>query len=199
MGSSLWDWDDVYSCVIDISYYDAIEILLRAETDTNQRTMLSPTKPVALSKGDFETLAAFRYALRRFLSFSAQAARAHGVTPQQYQSLLVIQGFPGRDWVTVGELAERMQITHHSAVGLVDRLEAMKLGKRTPSREDRRRVHVSLTPKGIRVLSKLYEAHRNELRVCGPQLASLIQKAASRIPAKTRYSSPPCSMPEIED
>ncbi len=161
--------------------------------------MPSPTKPAVLSKGDYETLAAFRYALRRFLSFSADAARAHGVTPQQYQSLLVIQGFPGRDWVTVGELAERMRITHHSAVGLVDRLEALRIGKRTPSREDRRRVQVSLTPKGLRLLARLYQAHRNELRVCGPQLASLLQKAAARIPAKSGFSSPPCSMPEVED
>ena len=161
--------------------------------------MPSPTKPAILGKSDYETLAAFRYALRKFLSFSAEAARAHGVTPQQYQSLLVVQGQPGRNWVTVGELAERMQITHHSAVGLVDRLEGMKLGKRTPSQEDRRRVHVSLTPKGLRLLARLYQAHRNELHVCGPQLASLLQKAASRIPARSRFSSPPCSMPEVED
>jgi len=155
--------------------------------------------PAVLNKRDLEALAEFRYALRRFLGFSADVARNHGVTPQQYQALLVIQGHPGRDWVTIGELAERMRVTHHSAVGLVDRLEAMKVGRRTPSREDRRRVQVSLTPKGLRLLARLYQVHRNELRACGPQLATLLQKAASRIPTRTRFSSPACSMPEIED
>lgn len=158
-----------------------------------------PPSSAGLRKNDYETLAEFRYALRKFLGFSEEAAGRHGVTPQQYQSLLAIEGHPGRNWVTVGELAERMRIAHQSAVGLVDRLEAMKLVKRTVSREDRRRVCVSLTAKGLRLLDKLYRVHRAELQVCGPHLASLLQKAAARIPARIPLASPACSMPEIED
>lgn len=158
-----------------------------------------PSSPAAWCKNDYETLAEFRYALRKFLGFSEEAAARHGVTPQQYQSLLAIEGYPGRSWVTVGELAERLRVTHQSAVGLVDRLEAMKFVKRTVATEDRRRVQVSLTPKGLRLLARLYQAHRDELQVCGPRLVTLLQKAATRIPAKITFASPACSMPEIED
>ena len=152
-----------------------------------------------LSKADYEALAEFRYALRKFLGFSEDAASKQGVTPQQYQALLAIEGFPGRNWVTIGELAEQMRIAHHSAVGLVDRMEAMKLVKRTTAKEDRRRVRVALSAKGLKLLAKLYLVHREELRSSGQQLASLLQKAALRIPAKIPLASPACSMPEIED
>ena len=152
-----------------------------------------------LSKTDYEALAEFRYALRKFLGFSEEAAGKHGVTPQQYQALLAIEGFPGRNWVTIGELAEQMRIAHHSAVGLVDRMESMRLVKRVAGEGDRRRVHVLLTAKGRKLLEKLYRVHRDELRSCGSQLTTLLQKAARKIPAKIQMASPPCSMPEIED
>jgi DNA-binding MarR family transcriptional regulator len=156
------------------------------------------TKPI-LSKEDYETLAEFRYALRKFLGFSEQAAIRHGVTPQQYQALLAIEGYPGRDWVTVGELAEQMRIAHHSAVGLINRMESMRLVRRTAAKDDRRRVQVSLTAKGRQLLAKLYLVHRAELQSSGTKVAALLQKAARRIPAKIPLASPACSMPEIED
>src|ERR1017187_10959937 len=81
-------------------------------------------KPKPLVKSEYETLAAFRYALRQFMRFSEAAAREAGITAQQHQALLAVKGFPGRDRVTVGELAERLQLRHHSTVGLVDRLVA---------------------------------------------------------------------------
>jgi DNA-binding MarR family transcriptional regulator len=152
-----------------------------------------------LSKADFEALAEFRYALRKFLGFSEAAAMERGVTPQKYQALLAIEGYPGRNWVTIGELAEQMRITHQSAVGLVDRMEEMRLVKRIIPKEDRRRVQVSLTAKGLKLLGKLYVVHCEELRSSGPQLTALLQKAAARIPAKIQMASSPCSMPEIED
>ena len=153
----------------------------------------------SLSKADYEALAEFRHALRKFLGFSEAAASEHGVTPQQYQALLAIEGFPGRSWVTVGELAEQMRIAHHSAVGLVDRMQTMRLVKRTAAKEDRRRVRVTLTAKGLKLLERLYRVHREELRSSGPQLAVLLQKAAARIPTKIMLASPACAMPEIED
>jgi DNA-binding MarR family transcriptional regulator len=161
--------------------------------------MVMPAPRESLPKSDYELLAAFRYTLRKFIGFSEEAATKHGVTPQQYQSLLAIEGHPGRNWVTVGELAERMRVTHQSAVGLVDRLEAMRLVKRTPSTEDRRRVCVALTAKGLKMLEKLYLVHRDELRTTGPQLVTLLQKAVNRIPERISLASPACSMPEIED
>ena len=118
---------------------------------------MANTKP--LSKSQYEMLAAFRYALRQFLHFSEEAAHAAGITPQQHQALLAIKGFPGRDCVTVGELAERLQLRHHSAVGLVDRLVAEKLVARAPSAQDRRQVFVQLTSRGENVLERLSSAH----------------------------------------
>src|SRR5580698_9448813 len=97
-------------------------------------------KPNPLMKAEYETLAAFRYALRKFIHFSETAAETAGITPQQHQALLAIKGFPGHDRVTVSELAERLQLRHHSTVGLIDRLVAEKLVARAPSQEDRRQV-----------------------------------------------------------
>ncbi len=142
----------------------------------------SPGDESALGKADYELLAEFRYALRKFLGFSKEAATSHGLTPQQYQALLSIQGFPGKDWVTVGELAEQMQIAHHSAVGLADRMETLRLVRRSPSKEDRRRVHISLTARGLGTLEKLYRIHRAELQSTGPQLARLLHRAAMQMP-----------------
>jgi len=127
-----------------------------------------------LRKSDFEKLAAFRYALRRFARFSEDAVRPLGLEPQQHQALLAVEGFPGRSWVSLGELAEQLQIRHNSAVGLVDRLEKSGLMIRGAAPEDGRRVHVRLTPKGRAVLERLSAVHREELRRIGPSLQGLL-------------------------
>lgn len=128
----------------------------------------------AVKKMGYQTLAAFRYELRKFLHFSAEAANENGLTPQQYQAILAIEGFPGRNRVTVGELAEQLQIAAHSAVGLVDRLEACGLIERHSSKEDRRCVYVRLTKRGRAKLEQLAGAHRSELQTVGPLLVSLL-------------------------
>jgi DNA-binding MarR family transcriptional regulator len=128
------------------------------------------TKTKLPSKLQYEMLAAFRYALRQFLHFSEEAANHAGITPQQHQALLAIKGFPGRDSVTVGELAERLQLRHHSAVGLVDRLVAEKWVARAPSARDRRQVFVHLTRSGEQVLERLSSAHTEQLKRMGPEL-----------------------------
>ena len=124
----------------------------------------------------YENLAAFRFALRKFLRFSEDAAGEAGLTPQQHQALLAIKGFPGRDRVTVGELAERLQIKHHSAVGLIDRLVLENLVERDASAEDRRQVHISLTVRGESMLEELSSMHREQLRQIGPELSALLQR-----------------------
>ncbi|WAH58138.1 MarR family transcriptional regulator [Pseudomonas silvicola] len=124
----------------------------------------------ALDKSDFETLSEFRYQLRRFLRFSEEAVQAHGVTPQQYLLMLHTQGFPGRDWASVGELAERLQMVPHGAVALVKRCEALGLVRRQRGVEDRREVQVSLTAQGVEVLEKLAFLHREELKSAGSRL-----------------------------
>ena len=94
-----------------------------------------PTRRI--TKSHYELLSALRHALRRFLRFSEEAAHAAGLEPQQHQALLAIKGFPGRDHASIGELAERLQVRHHSAVGLIDRLARRGLVRRAPAAADR--------------------------------------------------------------
>ena len=133
-----------------------------------------------LTKAEYEMLAALRFALRQFLRFSEEAAEAATLTPQQHQALLAIKGFPGRDTVNVSELAERLQLRHHSAVELIDRLENEALVKRKPDESDGRKVVIGLTARGERVLEKLSEAHREQLRRIGPQLTRLLSELNGR-------------------
>ena len=129
-----------------------------------------------LHKTEYEALAAFRYALRKFIHFSETAGQSVGVTPQQHQALLAGKGFPGRDQISVGELAERLQIRHHSAVGLIDRLVTEKLVVRIQSQEDRRQVMIQLTRHGEKILANLSKIHRTQLRQLGPELNSLLAR-----------------------
>ena len=120
-----------------------------------------PSKP--MTKNEFETLSRFRYQLRRFLRFSESATRKKGVTHLQYLLLLHLRGYQGREWATVGELAERLQAHHHGVVALVSRCEKLDLVRREPGRHDRREVEVHLTPKGEKLVETLARLHRDEL------------------------------------
>ena len=117
-----------------------------------------------LDKTDFEQLSEFRYQMRRFERFSEQAAQSEGITPLQYLLLLHVKGYPGREWATIGELAERLQAQHHGVVALVSRCEALDLVKRKASEADRRQVEVHLQKAGEKLLSRLAELHRAELK-----------------------------------
>jgi len=120
-----------------------------------------------LSKDVYEFLADFRYRLRKFLRFSESEARSHGLTPQQHQLLLAVKGYPGRDYVTASELAERLQITHHACVGLIDRCEQLGFVARRPNPEDGRSVLIEVTAQGLSVLQKLSEIHLEEIKRIG--------------------------------
>lgn len=129
-----------------------------------------------VTKSEYEMMAAFRYALRRFLRFSEDGAKSVGLTPQQHQALLAIKGFPGRDSITIGELAERLQIRHHSAVGLADRLASQGLVAREQAPDDKRQVLLSLTARGAALLERLALIHRAELRRLGPELNVMLEQ-----------------------
>jgi DNA-binding MarR family transcriptional regulator len=117
-----------------------------------------------LTKQDFEALARFRFGIRRYLRFSEETVRGSGVTPQQYQLMLAIKGFPGRDWALVRELAERLQLRHHSVVELVDRAQHEGLVERAPDPDDARAVRVLLSRRGEQLLGRLSALHREQLR-----------------------------------
>jgi DNA-binding MarR family transcriptional regulator len=133
-----------------------------------------------IKKSHYELLAELRHALRGFQRFSRDAARANGLTPQQHQALLAIKGFPGRDFVSIGELAERLQVRHHSAVGLVDRLVRHQLVRRIASPADRRRVQVHLSRKGEAKIERLSAAHLSELRLLGPGIRGVLESMAEK-------------------
>jgi DNA-binding MarR family transcriptional regulator len=125
---------------------------------------------------DYQALANFRYALRQFLEFSASAAKSVGLTPQQHQAMLTIIGAPEGQSITIGFLAERMLLKHHSTVELVDRLVELDLLVRQPDAADRRKVLLGLTPKGRRLLTKLSTTHIEELRRIRPVFANLLDR-----------------------
>lgn len=136
-----------------------------------------PVNKRAQNKFDYQALAQFRYEIRRFINFSEQAARDAGIEPQQHQALLAIEGLPATHRATIGVLAERLQIQHHSAVGLVDRLEAERLLRRACSRADRREVLLRVTRRGTRLLNELSLSHRAELRSAGRTLLRALETA----------------------
>lgn len=135
-----------------------------ARVDGAAGVPVEPPEGEALTKQDFEALARFRFGIRRYLRFSEETVRRHGVTPQQYQLMLAIKGFPGRDWAVVRELADRLQLRHHSVVELVDRAERQGLVQRTTEPDDGRAVRVVLTEQGEALLGRLSALHRDELR-----------------------------------
>jgi DNA-binding MarR family transcriptional regulator len=127
-----------------------------------------PKSPAAaapsLAKHDYERLSHFRHRLRHFLRVSEVLCKGHGLTPLQYQLLLHVMGFPGRDWATVGELAERLQAHHHGVVALVNRCEKLRLLERRPGRSDQRVVEIHLLPRGARLLATIASEHQGELQ-----------------------------------
>lgn len=151
----------------------------------------TPRRARLLGKPDYEALAAFRLLLRRFLSFSEDAANAIGLAPQQYQALLAVKGFPGREVVSIKELAEQLLIRHNSAVELVDRLESEGLVSRRAAARDRRQVDIELTARGTRVFERLAAAHHAELGRIGPELAAALERLPTRrIRAKAARRAP---------
>ena len=116
-----------------------------------------------VDEATYRAHARFRYMLRRFLRFSAQQARGHGITPEQHQLLLAIRA-SRRGWLLVGEVARVLLVSPHAAVGLVERAAAHGLVRKETDPEDRRRVRVALTASGEDLVARLTWEHRSRLR-----------------------------------
>ena len=123
---------------------------------------------------DYWTLAELRYQIRRFLRLREVAARQAGIAPQQYLLLLQVKALTGRQPTTIGVLAERLQLHHHSTVGLIDRLMKRGMVGRRRQSSDRREVQVVLRPRGEAVLKKLARYSVTELRREGPALVAML-------------------------
>lgn len=138
---------------------------------------------------DYRALAEFRYQIRCFLRFSEQAAREAGLEPQQHQLLLTIKGLPEDTRATIGEVAERLQVQHHSTVELVDRMVKRGYVQRKRSPEDRREVLLQLTAKGERTLRELSIHHQEELRTAGPGLLAALKKVGTKAAGKSKKAA----------
>jgi DNA-binding MarR family transcriptional regulator len=129
-----------------------------------------------LALEDYQAVAEFRHQIRRYLKFSDAAVRGSELEPRQYQLLLALKGLTSNVRSRIAELAEQLQIQHHSAVELVDRLEASGLVRRERGTHDRREVLVVLTPAGEKVLRQLVLHHRTELSSRGPALIEALRR-----------------------
>lgn len=125
---------------------------------------------------NYRAMAEFRYQVRRFLRFSEHAARDAGLEPQQYLLMLAVKGLPDDSRPRIGDVAERLQIQHHSTVELVDRLAKRGFVRRRRAEADRREVLLELTPRGERVLQELALHHRAALREAGPELMTSLKR-----------------------
>jgi DNA-binding MarR family transcriptional regulator len=130
-----------------------------------------------LTPGDYEALANFRYAVRRYLAFAQEGARSVGLTSLQHQALLAIKAHNQADAarpMSIGDLADQLLVRHHSAVELVQRLEKAGLTRRSTDPKDRRRVEISLTPGGNAVMAILSANNLRELQVIAPAFSGLL-------------------------
>ena len=141
-----------------------------------------PARDPGLDDREYQMLAEFRFAMRRYLRFSEIEAEKAGLTAQQYQALLAVRANAALGEMTISELARRLLVKHHSAVDLVDRLVAQELLKRASASDSRRKVALRLTAKGRRVLNGLASTHRLELQDSSHELARVLQRMSRAMP-----------------
>ena len=133
-----------------------------------------------LTPDDYNALASFRYAMRKFFNFSKGVLFAEAeLTPQQYEALLALEAFANSRGLTVGELSERLQVKHHTAVALAAKLVERGLVDREPGASDRRQVFLRLNPSGKTLLAKVAAIHRQELRVRSSEMIEALSRLQS--------------------
>jgi DNA-binding MarR family transcriptional regulator len=141
-----------------------------------------------ITTAEYQALAELRYRIRRFVREGDAVAHTMGLEPQQYLLLLAIRGLPENVEATIRSLADRLALKHHSVVELIDRLEAHGYVRRSRSRDDRRRVLVSLLPRGEKLLEQVARHRISELRASGAALvnaiSSLLENGRSSRPTK---------------
>ena len=162
-------------CGVDFISYDDTIVL--------RYILTRPKEP------DFHAMAELRYQIRQFLHFSEDAARAEGLEPQQHQLLLAVKGLPDELTPTVSVLAERMQLQHHSTVGLIDRLVSRGLLIRLRATGDRRQVLIKLTHHGEECLGRLALHHLHELQFVGPKFVDVLQSLLHHSPHPSNGNS----------
>ena len=128
---------------------------------------------------DYETLAAFRYQMRKFLRFSKDLLSSEDLTPDQYQALLAICAGAGNGRLSIRDLAEQLQVRHHSTVGIVDQLVARGAVVREVAPDDRRKILLTLTEKGTEIIARLAPPHRQALSRLCPEMIDTLQRISA--------------------
>jgi DNA-binding MarR family transcriptional regulator len=128
---------------------------------------------------DFETLAAFRYQMRKFLRFSKDLLSSEDLTPDQYQALLAICAASGNGRLSIRDLAEQLQVRHHSTVGIVDQLVLRGAVIREVAPDDRRKILLTLTEKGAEIVQRLAPPHREALSQLCPEMIDTLQRISA--------------------
>jgi DNA-binding MarR family transcriptional regulator len=124
----------------------------------------------------YQPLADFRYGLRKFLRFSKDFLASEDLTPEQYEALLALKAFSDKNGLLVGELSERLQVRHHTAVSITDRLSARRFVSRHRDRLDQRKVYVRLTSSGSDLVARLAVAHYDRLLTLSGELIEALQR-----------------------
>jgi len=135
----------------------------------------------------YQELAEFRYRIVSYLKKADQGARAAGLEPQQYLLLLALRGLPAGSEPSIRVVAERLQVRHHSAVGLIDRLERRGLVRRERAKSDRRQVLVRLT--GNAVLGKVAKERISDLRTMAPALVRALSAIIAIANGQARHGN----------
>jgi len=142
-----------------------------------------------ITSDEYRALAELRYRIRHFVREGDVVAQVAGLEPQQYLLLLAIRGLPAGEEATIRTLADRLALKHHSAVELIDRLETRGYVRRTRGRDDRRRVLVSLLPRGERILEQVARHRIGELRSTGHALVRAIDQLLEKPPLRKHKKS----------
>jgi DNA-binding MarR family transcriptional regulator len=151
---------------------------------------IGPVLP-SIGPDELRALADFRFEIRRYLAFAEDAAAQAGIEPKQYQLMLAVAAIPADVATTIGAIAERLLLKHHSAVGLVDRLESKGLVARSRIESDRRQVAVQLTKRGARILEDLSVRHEEELARIAPAMVSTLTKILAQRRQRLPHAQPP--------
>jgi DNA-binding MarR family transcriptional regulator len=146
---------------------------------------------VEITTDEYRALAELRYRIRHFLREGDAVAQAAGLEPQQYLLLLTIRGLPAGEEATIRTLAERLALKHHSVVELIARLETHGYVRRSRGRDDRRRVLVSMLPRGERLLEQVARHRIEELRATGHALVRAIDQLLERTPQSNHKKPAP--------
>jgi len=107
------------------------------------------------------TLRSLAECYQAFEAYSRGHVRKLGLTSAQFDILATLGNTPG---MTCKELGKKTLITKGTLSGVLDRMEASGLVRRTASDADRRHVFVVLTPQGIRTFQHAFPAHIGHLR-----------------------------------